>query len=273
MEKQLFLTDFTPKKVTTPHGRVSPATVLDYLEQGISAREIGRRIGRTHRIVLKILEKLREKGLVLHGKRCWLVNYRLVTPEGRVRLADTGVCEAHHVKAWARVKRKGDWVKVAQMCKGGVGNWVWKRAGVTFVLHKRVLSVSVACVPGETVKEIEKRAELVVLPSLRLFERETGFLFRGLEWRGGFHWAFNKRVSKPFLEVAPELADSSHPDQVEVRSQGEQERIRGLITGSLEGRLTSAIQKIGELELVVRAQVRLMEKIVIGFERLGGKHD
>jgi len=282
--KQLSLNDFAGKVSYHSSTGGLPATVLFLLGQGDSIREIGRKTGKSHVWILKILRDLREKGLVSrndgHKRGVW----RLVTaqtlgmPFGSLGFGyggetaqnagfsrESGLVEAHHVKARALVKRKGDLGAVARICAGSVGNWVFKRAGVTLVLHRRVLSVSVACVPGETLKEVQKRGEMVVLPTLRLFERETGFRFRNLEWRGDFHWAFNKKVSQPLLGVMPELADSSHPEQVELHDFAQVEAVKELINGSLRASFTSLIQeqqrRIEALELVVREQAVVLTQV------------
>ena len=282
--KQLSLNDFAGKVSYHSSTGGLPPTVLFLLSQGFSIREIGRRIGRSHVSVLNLLKKLREKGLVSRNDGHKHGVWRLVTAQGlgmpfgssglgygglvaqNARIPrESGLVEAHHVKARAFVRRKGSLEAVARVCSGSVGNWVFKRAGVTLVLHRRVLSVSVASVPGETLKEVQARSEMVVLPTLRLFERETGFRFRNLEWRGDFHWAFNKRVSRPLLEVMPGLADGSHPEQVELHDLRQVEAVKELINGSLRASFTSLIQeqqrRIEALELVVREQAVVLTQV------------
>lgn len=272
MVKQLGLGFFTPKPSTTFNTASLPPTILSLLGEGWGVRQIARKLGKAHTTILYHLGKMQENGLILHEKGSWIVKYPLpISKSGvveRIRSGvvvgsllgseshgNGGVWEAHHVKFSARVRKRGSLEALGRVASGSVGNWVFKRAGVTLTLHRRVVQVAVATVPGETVKEVLKRAELVMMPTVRLFERETGFRFSAFEPQKGLHWVLRKELSAPFLRVVPELADSSHPEQVELHLEPEKSQIHALISGSL-------LKRIEDLELVVKTQVLVIDRLV-----------
>lgn len=274
-----------------PSRKALPPTVWEYLEAGLPIRAIARKLGlKHHQNLYPTLKRLEKEGKVRHLPHGWVVNYDYWKSErqseggkllvmkggwGAVGGKERGLWEAHKVSAFARIRRFGDWERVKAYCQGKAGNWVFRRGDVTLVLRKRTVQVVVHGLRGDGAGVVSRRALNVALPVLRLFEREFGFVFGVLEWQGGFHWALDKVVSKPILAVAPGLADSTHPEQVEIHFEEERRALQELLSGGLRADLNDLIreqrERIEALELLVREQAVVLSKVVelLKLERKG----
>lgn len=257
-----------------------PPTILSLLEQGYGVRQIARKTGKTHPTILYYLKKLEKQGDVVHIGKNWLVNYPEIN-SGTVVVEkkgwgvpsgpDRGLWEAHKIEGLAFYRRVGNWERVKVYCEPSSkkGNWVLRRGDVTLVLRKRSVQVVVHGLQGDGAGVVFRRALNKALPVLRLVEREFGFKFGSLEWRAGLHWTLDKQVSSGLLRVAPQLADSSHPDRVELHFDEEKRALDELLTGLLKERVNTLINRVEALELVVREQAVVLNKLVEYLEKRG----
>lgn len=285
MENQLSLNDF----IYHPSGKYLPPTILKLLEQGFGRNEIARKLGVKPSSISYHLEKLREKGLVLHEKRVWLYNYTAqntgteVVERGGWGVAsgkekdvaissksiENPVWEVHHVQGYAKFKREGNWGWVEKYCHPSTsskGNWVFRRGDVSLVFRRKSVQVTVHGLHGLSLGSLHKRAWERARSFLGLVERDSGFKFGVFSWRSDVHWTLNERLSQPLLAFKPSLADSSHPNQVELHEPKQVDALAQVLNGELLRRIDNLERVNAELQLVVRAQVVALERLVSKLE-------
>jgi len=185
----------------------------------------------------------------------------------------------HAVSGVFPIRRVGDWKGVEALCDRVVllkpAQFVFKSGDVTLTVRKRSVKVNVYNLKGSKLSVVLEEARVVAGVALADFMVSYGFELGQGEFRASnADWVLSKELSKPFLRFKPDLADASHPEQVEV-DQDAQGEIESLLNGSLRREIKASLAFLGEsvsklsgYEIDVTLK---LEDIVARLERIEGK--
>lgn len=178
-------------------------------------------------------------------------------------LSRNGMWKAHHVRGSAGVRREGDWVKVRRLAhrinRITPNQFIFYFNDCTLTLRRKSVQVEVFGLKSQDEKRLYSEASGKARVVLADFMRDFGFQFNEFEWRKPVHWVLSKELSKDILRFKPDLADGSHPEQVEVYTSEARGAISSLVDGSL-------LARIAGLELVVKTQAIALERLVSKLE-------
>ena len=194
----------------------------------------------------------------------------------------------HNVQSWFPIRSTVEWARVRGLAHGvndnlGFPQFYFNFGDVRLRVCKTKVEVTVHGLNGSTWKGVELQAWERAKQPLADFMVSAGVeLGESQGWRcRGTDWVLRRDLSEPLLRLKPDLADATHPEQVEVTEQAKNE-IEALLDGSLRSQvkadLTDLARSVNFLTLETQKAVNqqvdvalLLQDIQTRLERIERK--